>query len=73
MATNGTRTTEVEHYTAVIDIQAVERTTTAAYNAADEKITRAVQDVSRIVVRAKTLEGLRTKVAGHIALIGDDV
>lgn len=73
MATNGTRTTTTESYTAVIEIQAIEKTVTAAYNAADEKVNRAVQEVSRLVIRAKTLEGLRTKVAGHIALIGDDV
>lgn len=73
MATNGTRTITTESYTAVIEIQAIEKTTTAAYNAADEKISRSVQEVSRLVIRAKTLEGLRTKVAGHIALIGDDV
>lgn len=73
MATNGTRTTKTDHYTAVIDIQEVELTTTTAYNVADEVVKRDTKEVTKIVVRAKTLEGLKTKVAGHIALIGDDL
>lgn len=73
MATNGTRTTATDHYTAVIDIQQVEVTTVSAYNAHHETTERSTKEVTKIVVRAKTLEGLKTKVAGHIQLIGDDL
>lgn len=72
MANTGNRNTTTESYTAVIDIKATERTTTTAYNAADEKVSRAVTEISHLVIRANSLRALQTKVAGHIALIGDD-
>ena len=58
-----------KHYTAVLDIQEVENTTpTKNYN---EIIPaqRIVSDVTKIVVRADTLESLQKKLTAYVALI----
>lgn len=58
-----------KHYTAVLDIQEVENTTpTNNYN---EIIPaqRIVSDVTKIVVRADTLESLQKKLTAYVALI----
>ena len=58
-----------KHYTAVLDIQEVENTApTKNYNEI-VPAQRIVSDVTKIVVRADTLDGLQKKLSAHVALI----
>ena len=73
------------HFTATVDIT---KTTppgspaspTATYRHADRlapaKVasaeSREVEQLARLTIRASSLEGLREKLAGHVALIGGD-
>lgn len=54
-----------KHFTAVLEVKEVSED--SGTGRGDDK--RFVNEVARIVVRADTLEGLRTKLAAHVALI----
>jgi len=59
-----------KHYTATIDVKVSDRVATETdYRGEAKGWEREVTDVARVVVRAETLDGLRTKLQGHIALI----
>lgn len=64
--------TQEKHFTATIEVSETIHTTTSSSNRGEDKTTREVREVSRVVIRSKTLEGLRAKVAGHIELISED-
>lgn len=58
-----------KHYTAVLDIQEVEnKPATKEYNK-EIPPQRIVSDVTKIAVRADTLESLQKKLTAHVALI----
>lgn len=56
-----------KHYTAVLKVHATEdRKTGTHYDAPTERETA---EVASVVIRATSLEALRTKLAAHVALI----
>lgn len=67
-----------EHFTAVIEVsQTITQPATPARSGYDSApatpATREVVDVARIVVRAGSLDALRAKVVGHVALLDEEV
>lgn len=58
-----------KHYTAVLDIQEVEHTAPSKNYGETVPGQRNVSDVTKIVVRADSLESLRAKLTAHVALI----
>lgn len=57
----------MKHYTAVLKVHVAEdRTTGRGY---DAKTERETAEVASVVIRAASLDALRAKLAGHVALI----
>jgi hypothetical protein len=57
------------HYTATVEVIEVSFTDKDHGHNQPKTSERSVQDVARLVLRADTLDGLRDKLASHVALI----
>lgn len=58
-----------KHYIAVLDVQEVEHKPATKEYHKEIPAQRIVSDVTKIVVRADTLESLQAKLTAHVALI----
>lgn len=57
-----------EHFTAILQIEKVTVVTDSAVQS-DIKVRREPKEIAKVVVRSKTLEGLKEKAAKHIDLV----
>lgn len=62
-----------DHYTAIIQVNRTEVTTTTSTNRFPAEVTRtkSVREVAKLVVRADSMNALTQKVNAHIALLED--
>lgn len=64
-----------EHFTAIIEINRVDEGTPEEhdqYGKVRPGRPRDVKDVARLVLRASDIEGLKAKIASHVALIEEN-
>lgn len=65
--------TEVDHYTAIIEIQKVEKVKNPNVSRSTGlEETRQTSEVTRMVIRAKSITSLQEKITGHIELIDEE-
>lgn len=61
------------HFTAVIQVTQVLSDTGIRHNGQDQPTRTVDREVTKLVIRAKTMEALKTKVAAHVALVEEEV
>lgn len=66
-------TTEIDHYTAIIEIQKVEthKNPNVSRGGGPEE-TRTSSELTRMVIRAKSLTSLKEKISGHVDLLDEE-
>lgn len=65
--------TTTSHFTAVIQVSQVITTEDRGTGRGDDRTRTVDREVSKLVIRAKTMEALKTKVAAHVALVEEEM